>query len=456
MDIKTLANWFPKDFTFGVATASFQIEGATKQGGRGPSIWDAFSHMPGRVFQEHNGNVACDHYNRWEADLDLIASLNVDAYRFSIAWPRVMPLGRGQVNAEGLDFYDRLIDGLVERDIKVFPTLYHWDLPLALMGYGGWTDRDTADAFAEYTSIVVRRLGDRIDALATFNEPWCSSYLGHNTGIHAPGEQSLDAALAATHVINLAHGKSVLAARAERSDIQMGVVLNSLSTYAASVDPKDVAAAERYFQFHNEIYFGPMFAGKYGDQFMEAYGDKLRMQTGDLEIAHQPLDWWGYNYYCPETVKHDPNPTAEFPACITVPSTTSNVRTDIGWEIKSEGLTNLLTQAYDRYDLPPCYITENGACFNMGLDDDGSVHDEPRRAYLEDHIGTVADALDAGIPMMGYFAWSLMDNFEWAEGYQMRFGIVHVDYDTQIRTVKDSGKWYAGLCAGDDLGTAID
>ncbi|MGH1414404.1 MAG: GH1 family beta-glucosidase [Pelagimonas sp.] len=447
MTLNPLAKRFPANFKFGVATASFQIEGATKQGGRGPTIWDAFSHMPGRVYQGHTGNEACDHYNRWESDLDLIKSLNCDAYRFSIAWSRVLPEGRGRVNQEGLDFYDRLVDGLVARDISVFPTLYHWDLPLALTGYGGWTDRDTADAFAEYTSHVVRRLGDRIDALSTFNEPWCSSYLGHLIGKHAPGEKNIDAAMAATHVINLAHGKAVQAARAERADIQMGVVLNTISTYAASDHPDDVAAAERHFQFHNDIYLGPMFAGKYGDQFLDAYGDKLRMQDGDMNIIHQPLDWWGFNYYYPATVKHDPSPNAPFPASVAVPSTTSNVRTDIGWEIKSDGLTHLLNHVYDRYDMPPCYITENGACYNMGPDADGSVDDQPRLDYLNEHIGKVADALDNGIPMLGYFAWSLMDNFEWSEGYKMRFGIVHVDYETQVRTVKKSGKWYAALCA---------
>ncbi len=447
MDPKTLATRFPPDFDFGVATAAFQIEGAADEDGRGASIWDAFSHMPGRVYQGHTGNIACDHYHRWEDDLDLIKSLNVAAYRFSIAWPRIQPMGRGPVNQAGLDFYDRLIDGLVARGIKVFPTLYHWDLPLALMGTGGWTNRDTADAFAEYTSHIVRRLGDRIDALATFNEPWCSAYLGHLTGVHAPGEQNLDAMLATSHTINLAHGKSVLAARAERADIQMGVVLNAMSIYPASDSANDVAAAERQFQFHNDIYFGPIFAGAYGDQLLAAYGDKLNIQPGDMETTQQPLDWWGFNYYCPTTVKHDPSPSAQFPATIEVASTTSNIRTDIGWEIKSEGLSHLLSQVYARYDLPPCYITENGACYNMGPDAGGTIDDLPRQIYMNDHIAKAADAIEAGIPLRGYFAWSLMDNFEWAEGYKMRFGITHVDFETQVRTIKNSGKWYSDLCS---------
>ncbi|MBM7068393.1 family 1 glycosylhydrolase [Actibacterium sp. 188UL27-1] len=245
----------------------------------------------------------------------------------------------------------------------------------------------------------------------------------------------------------MAHGKSVQAARSERSDIQMGVVLNAISTYPASDAPEDVAAAERHFQFHNEIYFGPMFAGRYGNQFIEAYGDKLRMQPGDLAIAHQPLDWWGFNYYYPSTVINDPKSDAAFPATIPVPSTTSNVRTDIGWEIKAEGLPHLLRQVYDRYDLPPCYITENGACYNTEVGPDGEVDDQARLSYLIDHIGAVADAIEIGIPVKGYFAWSLMDNYEWAEGYKMRFSIVHVDYHTQVRTLKKSGAWFGQLSA---------
>lgn len=438
---------FPKDFTFGVATAAFQIEGAATQDGRGPSIWDAFSKMPGRVLNGDTGDVACDHYNRLDEDLDLIAALGVDAYRFSIAWPRVQPYGEGAPRASGLDFYDRLVDGLVARGIKVFPTLYHWDLPLALMAHGGWTNRSIADRFAEYAVQVVRRLGDRTDALATFNEPWCMAHLGHLQGVHAPGERNMDAFLHAVHGINLAHGTAVQAMRAERSDLSLGVVLNALSTYPASDAPEDVAAAERFWQFNNDVFFGPMFAGAYGDQFLAAYGERMPLRAGDLETIHQPLDWWGLNYYCPETVRHDPNPKAAFPAVISVPSTTSNVRTDIGWEIKSEGLTHVLKTAYARYDLPPCYITENGACYNMGPDADGVVDDAPRVAYLVDHIGRVAEAVAEGIPLRGYFAWSLMDNFEWALGYEMRFGLVHVDYATQTRTVKASGQWFAELCA---------
>lgn len=469
-DPQNLANRFGPDFTWGVATAAYQIEGATRADGRGPSIWDAFSNMPGRVFEGHNGDIACDHYNRWEEDLDLIKSLGVGAYRFSIAWPRVMPQGRGTINIAGLDFYDRLIDGLVARDIKVFPTLYHWDLPLALAGYGGWTDRDTADAFAEYTTAVVRRLGDRIDALATFNEPWCSTYLGHWIGKHAPGERSIDAALAAVHVTNLAHGLGVQAARAERADLPMGTVLNAQSIYPATDSPEDRAAAERAFQFNNGVFFDPLFKGVYPSQLMAALGDKLRIKDGDLAIIKQPLDWWGFNYYFPATVQQstsaseragltgvgamgkfesDQDDASAFLDLQSVPSSDSDARTDIGWEIVPEGIAHLLHQAYARYDLPPVYITENGACYNEGPDEEGEINDELRLDYIRSHLEVLADAKDEGIPLKGYFAWSLMDNFEWAEGYKMRFGIVHVDYDTQVRTVKKSGRWFSQVARPD-------
>ena len=460
-----LARRFPADFTFGVATAAYQIEGATREDGRGPSIWDAFANMPGRVFRMHNGDVACDHYHRWEADLDLIAELGVGAYRFSIAWPRILPLGRGAVNEAGLDFYDRLVDGLVARGIKVFPTLFHWDLPLALAGYGGWTDRDTAQAFAEYTTAVVGRIGDRVDALATFNEPWCSTYLGHWIGKHAPGERSIDAALAAVHVTNLAHGLSVQAARAERADIPVGTVLNAQSIFPATDSEADRAAAERAFQFNNGVFFDPILNGTYPDEFMAALGDRLKVEEGDMATIHQPIDWWGFNYYFPAVVEHDrasdaaltgvgamghfsndADAASGFLRIRSQPATQSNERTDIGWEMRADGISHLLTQVYQRYDnLPPVYITENGACFNMGPDADGTVDDQPRLDYIRDHLVELAGSIEEGIPLMGYFAWSLMDNYEWAEGYRMRFGIVHVDYETQKRTIKKSGHWYREL-----------
>lgn len=465
-DPKALAAQFDDDFLWGVATASYQIEGATREDGRGSSIWDAFANMPGRVYKGHNGDIACDHYHRWEEDLDLIKSMGVKAYRFSIAWPRVFPDGQGQLNEAGLDFYDKLIDGLIARDIKVFPTLYHWDLPLALAGYGGWTSRDTAFAFADYTSAVMRRLGDRIDALATFNEPWCSTYLGHWIGKHAPGERNIDAALAAVHVTNLAHGLGVQAARAERPDIPMGTVLNAQSIYPATTSEEDKAAAERSFQFNNGVFFDPLFKGSYPDLVMQVLGDKLKVQEGDLETIHQPLDWWGFNYYFPATVRTassaedrsgltgvgamgkfhaEQDAASAFLNLQSVPSSRSNMHTDIGWEIVPQGILDLMTQVYDRYNLPPVYITENGACYNTAPDSDGVIDDQDRIEYIARHLHVLAGATAAGIPLKGYFAWSLMDNYEWAEGYRMRFGLVYVDYETQARLMKKSGEWYSDL-----------
>ena len=441
-----LANRFPKDFLFGVATAAYQIEGATNEDGRKPSIWDAFSKMPGRVYQHHNGDVACDHYHRLESDLDLIKSLGLDAYRFSIAWPRIMPEGRGAVNDKGLDFYDRMIDGLVERGIKVFPTLYHWDLPLMLAGDGGWTARSIAEAFADYAEVVVKRFGDRIDAMATINEPWCICHLGHLLGIHAPGETNVDAFAAAVHTINLAHGMGVQAARSVRSDLPMGIVINAHMAYPASDSPEDKDAAERAFLFHNDVFFSPVFKGAYHPDILETLGDKLPVRDGDLEIINQPLDWWGFNYYTPFRVKHDPSPEVPYPHAQLAELPDDTERTDIGWEVYEAGLSDLVKDLYARYPLPPVYVTENGACYN---DEpiDGVINDQNRISYLERHFAATADAIDADIPLKGYFLWSLMDNFEWAEGYKMRFGIVHVDYDTQVRTPKESARWYKELVA---------
>ncbi len=439
-----LAHRFPEDFLFGVATAAYQIEGAAAEDGRKPSIWDAFAKMPGRVYRQHTGDVACDHYHLWESDLDLINSLGVGAYRFSIAWPRILPDGRGTVNEKGLDFYDRLVDEMVERGLKVYPTLYHWDLPLMLAGDGGWCARSTAEAFADYTDIVVRRLGDRMDALATINEPWCICHLSHLYGIHAPGEKSLDAFAAAVHTLNLAHGMSTQAARAVRPDLPMGIVLNAHMTYPASHSPEDKAAAERAFLFNNDIYFSPIFKGSYHPDILDAFGEKMRIRDGDLEIINQPLDWWGLNYYTPMRIADAPDAETGYPNANAVPPTDDGSLTDIGWEVYETGLKDLLIELYARYDLPDCYITENGACYN---DEpvEGAVNDQRRIDYLEKHFNAFADAMNEGVPVKGYFLWSLLDNYEWAEGYKMRFGIVHVDYDTQVRTLKNSALWYREL-----------
>ncbi|MDB5555272.1 MAG: bglSch [Rhizobium sp.] len=445
MDPKKLAARFPGDFVFGVATAAFQIEGATKADGRKPSIWDAFSNMPGRVHNRDNGDVACDHYNRLDEDLDLIKEMGVEAYRFSIAWPRIYPDGTGPLNEKGLDFYDRLVDGCKQRGIKTFATLYHWDLPLALMGDGGWTARSTAHAFQRYAQTVIRRLGDRLDAVATFNEPWCSVILSHLYGIHAPGERNMQAMLYAAHYTNLAHGLGIEAIRAEAPKLPAGIVYNAMSVIPASESAEDKAAAARAEDFHNGLFFGPVFKGEYPQAVLGAFEPIMpKIEEGDLKIISQKIDWWGLNYYTPLRVAHDPSPEAVFPATIQAPFVHPE-KTDIGWEIDSSGLSHVVRDLYGKYDLPDCYITENGAAYNMGVGSDGKVDDQPRLDYYVDHLSVTSDLIKEGFPMRGYFAWSLMDNFEWAEGYKMRFGLVHVDYETQVRTVKKSGKWYSKL-----------
>jgi len=443
-DPKIIASRFPADFTFGVATAAFQIEGAARQDGRRPSIWDAFCAMPGRVHNGDTGEVACDHYHRLDEDLDLIQSMGITAYRFSIAWPRILPEGTGRINEKGLDFYDRLVDGCKARGIKTFATLYHWDLPLALMGDGGWTARSTAYAFQRYAKVVMARLGDRLDSVATFNEPWCSVWLSHLYGIHAPGERNMEAALAALHTTNLAHGLAVEAIRHVAPKVPVGIVLNAHSVIAGSDSAADKAAAERAFDFHNGAFFGPVFNGEYPASLLGALGERMpTVEEGDLAIINQTLDWWGLNYYTPMRVSDDPSKGAEFPATKPAPFVSQTV-TDIGWEVFAPALGALVEDLYEAYDLPPCYITENGACYNMEPVD-GVVDDQPRIDYYAQHLQVVADLAQAGFPMKGYFAWSLMDNFEWAEGYGMRFGLVHVDYGTQVRTLKKSGAWYSKL-----------
>ncbi|VVT27256.1 GH1 family beta-glucosidase [Hoeflea sp. EC-HK425] len=446
-----LARRFPDAFLFGVATASYQIEGAATEDGRKPSIWDAFSHMPGRVKGGDTGDEACDHYNRLDADLDLMAELGVEAYRFSIAWPRILPDGTGAINAKGFDFYDRLLDGLEARGIKAFATLYHWDLPLALMGRGGWTDRGTAEAFADYAGIVTRRLGDRLDTIVTFNEPWCSVYLGHLMGVHAPGERSMQAAMSALHVTNLAHGLGVQAIRAERPDLPVGIVLNAMSVMAASDSDADRKAAERANDFHNGVFFGPLFKGSYPHSVLEGCPDLAgHIRDGDLETIHQPLDFWGLNYYTPMRVSDDAS--AEFPHVAGAPAVQPG-KTDIGWEIEPLGLSHVVKDLYGRYTLPEFYITENGAADNTEVQN-GAVSDTMRLDYIATHLSVVADLIAENHPLKGYFAWSLMDNFEWAEGYSQRFGIVHVDYETQTRTIKQSGHWYQSLIAAHEAGNS--
>jgi len=435
----------PRNFRFGAATAAYQIEGATQTDGRGASIWDAFSAQPGKVVGGDTGERACEHYQRWESDLDLAASLGLDSYRFSIAWPRVLPAGRGSVERRGLAFYDRLIDGCLQRGLQPFATLYHWDLPLALEKAGGWRSRETAAAFGEYAAVVAARFGDRLHTLCTFNEPWCSAVLGHLSGVHAPGHTDLDETLAVIHHQHVAHGLAVRAIRAETATPALGIVLNAQAVYPGSDDEADVAAAVRHEAFHNGLWFSPLFGEGYPPEALEALGARLPEGfQDDMAGIREPLDWWGLNYYTPARVRHDEG--AAWPSSAVVAPAGGVPVTDIGWEIAPATLTDCLTRLNERWSLPPCWITENGCCDNTGIVD-GAIDDTMRRDYLHAHLDALADAIDAGVDVRGYFAWSLMDNFEWAEGFAMRFGIVHVDYDTQVRTIKLSGHAYAELIA---------
>ena len=432
---------FSDQFVFGVATAAYQIEGAVLEDGRGATIWDTFSHTPGKVHNGDTGDVACDHYHLWEQDLDLIASLGVDAYRFSLAWARLFADGGGPLNRRGLAFYDRLIDGCLARDIKPFATLYHWDLPQGLADKGGWQNRGTADLFAHYAATVMDHFGDRLEAVTTFNEPWCSSMLGHLLGIHAPGESNLEAAIAVVHGQHRAHGLAVQSMRASSADVPLGIVLNLQSVYPGTNSESDKIAAKRHEAFHNGLFMEPLFNEQYPDEVLDALGHMLPDNwQADIPTIAQPLDYWGLNYYTPMYVSDHKSPETPYP------STRSAVRpevtrTDIGWEEDASTMSDLLIDINQRYTLPPCYITENGAAYNHEVVN-GVVQDTPRIKYLQDHIGAVVTAMEAGVDIRGYFAWSFMDNFEWAEGYDMRFGLVHVDYKTQTRTLKDSAKWY--------------
>jgi len=452
--VETGVRRFPEGFVWGVATASYQIEGAVAEDGRRPSIWDTFSHTPGAIDGDDNGDVACDHYHRWEADLDLIAGLGIPAYRFSLAWPRVMPDGV-TLNPAGLDFYDRLVDGLVARGIAPLATLYHWDLPQALDdGPGaGWLDRSVADRFAEYAHVVAQRLGDRVVGITTLNEPWCSAYLGYAKGEHAPGRRDNGEAYVAAHHLNLAHGLGAQAVRAAAPGVPLSVTLNLHQVVAGSADPADVAAAEHVDLIANRIFLDPMFRGSYPEELFEQTAhltDWSFVRDGDTEIAHQPLEFLGVNYYNPMRVGA---PVAGGGA---VPGTdravglpTPGPHTIMDWPIVPSGLTDLLLRVARDVDVP-MMVTENGlACHDRVVD--GRVADDERIAYLDEHLGAVHDAIAGGADVRGYYAWTLLDNFEWAWGYDKRFGLVHVDFDTQERTVKDSARWFADVAARNAL-----
>ncbi|MFD3650368.1 GH1 family beta-glucosidase [Streptomyces cyaneofuscatus] len=435
-------NAFPADFTWGVATAAYQIEGAVVEDGRSPSIWDTFSHTPGTIDGGDTGDIACDHYHRVPEDIGLIKQVGADAYRFSIAWPRVVPGGDGPVNKAGLDFYDRLVDGLLEAGVTPFATLYHWDLPQVLQDRGGWTVRETSEHFAVYASHVVERIGDRVKDWATLNEPLCSAWIGHLEGRMAPGLTDLTAAVRASYHLHLGHGLAVQAIRAASSDARVGIVNNLSPIVPASTSEADLAAARRADGHINRWWLDPVLGRGYPQDMVETYGVELPVRPGDLETIAAPLDWLGLNYYFRQIVTADPSGPA--PGFTQVPVADAR-HTYMDWEVYADGLEQLLLRLTEEYGVERIYVTENGSAYQDTVAADGSVHDPERVAYLEEHLAACARAVAKGAPLAGYFAWSLLDNFEWAYGYDKRFGLVHVDYATQRRTVKSSGRRYAEL-----------
>jgi beta-glucosidase len=440
---------FPDGFVWGAATASYQIEGAAREDGRGPSIWDTFSRTPGKVFAGHTGDVACDHYHRYRDDVALMAELGLASYRFSISWPRVRPDGTGPVNPHGLDFYDRLTDELIGKGIDPVVTLYHWDLPQTLQDRGGWTVRETAEAFAEYAQAVYARLGDRVRTWTTLNEPWCSAYLGYASGVHAPGVQDPESAFQAVHHLLLGHGLAARALRAAGATT-VGITLNPSSVLP--LDPQnaaDVDAARIIDGLQNRVFLDPLLRGHYPADMLEhmsRFTDLAHIREGDEATINAPIDVLGVNFYTPTYVSAKPgqpaakdNPGSEG---IAFRKPVGPI-TDIGWQIEPAALTRLLERLHRDYPGTPMMITENGAAYPDGPDPaTGRVPDTARIEYLDGHLRACLDAIANGVDLRGYFVWSLLDNFEWAEGYAKRFGIVHVDYATQARVLKDSALWY--------------
>lgn len=446
---------FPPGFVWGVATSAFQIEGATHEGGRGESIWDRFAATPGKIADGSDGSVACEHLHRWREDVALMSWLGVGAYRFSIAWPRVLPQGTGQANAAGLDFYDALVDGLLEAGVTPYPTLYHWDLPQALQDRGGWASRESCDAFAHYADVVSRRLGDRVHDWATHNEPWCIATLGHEEGHHAPGHRDPAESLRVAHHLLLAHGRAVPAIRANSAGAQVGIVLNLVPAYPESERAEDIDAARRFDGLFNRWYLDPLFRGHYPE---DAIADRVRaghlesaalpfVLPGDLEEIAAPLDWLGVNYYTRFIARREPTSDG---AAVS-PLAASSDFTEMGWEVYPDGLHALLKRVHRDYAPARILITENGAAYGTPPDEHKCVADTARTAYLRRHLEALRRAISEGVPVQGYFAWSLLDNFEWAHGYVKRFGLVWVDYATQERIPKDSAHWYRRVAAANAL-----
>lgn len=444
---------FPDDFLWGAATAAYQIEGSPLADGAGQSIWHRFSHTPGNTTNGDTGDVACDHYNRYESDVALMRELGLKAYRLSISWSRIFPEGKGRVNQRGVDFYSRLIDTLLESDITPNVTLYHWDLPAALDDRGGWLNRDIASWFGDYAETMFAALGDRVPMWSTINEPFVVMDGGYMSGNLAPGHHNVFEAPIVTHNLLRAHATAVLAFRAWNApDSRIGLVVNLDRKYPASDSEQDAAAAQRFHAYGNEHYLDPVFLGTYPGELQEIFGDAwIEWPSTDMKLIRQPIDFLGVNYYTRMVVAHDdtrPPLNAAAVAQVDAP------HTEMGWEVYPPALTQVLTWIRERYGDIPLYITENGSAFlDPASATDGRIHDPLRVAYLESHLKAIHEAIARGVNLCGYFAWSLLDNFEWSHGYTKRFGIVHVDYETQARTIKDSGRFYSAVIQSN--GTSI-
>jgi len=439
------ASPFPPNFLWGAATSAYQIEGSPLADGAGPSIWHRFAHTPGLVANGDTGDVACDHYSRFEDDVALMKSLGLTAYRFSIAWPRVLPEGRGTVNPKGLGFYQRLVDALLEAGIEPMATLYHWDLPAALDDRGGWLNPDVADWFADYARVVFGALDGRVKLWVTLNEPWVVTDGGYLHGTLAPGHRSRFEAPIASHHLLRAHAKAVQAYRAHGRHA-IGLVVNLEPKYAASQSAADLAARERAHAYMNRQYLDPVLLGRYPDELRAIFGDAWPdWPAADMALIREPIDFVGVNYYTRNVVRHD---DLQWPLRASMVKQKQATYTETGWEVHAPGLTDTLSWIDERYGRLPLYVTENGAAvYDPPVAEGGRIDDPLRVDYLRNHVTAVAEALRKGIDVRGYFAWSLLDNFEWAHGYAKRFGLVHVDFQTQRRTPKASARYYASLIA---------
>jgi beta-glucosidase len=426
------------EFAFGVGTAAYQIEGAALAEGRSDSVWDTFSRLPGKTTDKSTGDVACDHYHRWKDDVALLVDLGVDVYRFSISWSRIFPEDSGVVNKKGLAFYKRLAEELRLNGIRPMVTLHHWDLPQYLQDKGGWQNRTTALRFEEFATAVGVGLGTAVDFYTTINEPWCIVSLGHRSGVHAPGLRDDSAAIAATHHLLLAHGLAMQALRDHVPRVELGIVLNGGPSYPVSESKSDIEAAQLFESEQIHRFAGPILKGEYPREFVPQVAEHV--QPGDLRIIAEPSDYLGWNYYTRNLVKRGEYGVPETVNGHEFPST------DMGWEIYPDGLREVFSILHRDYDVPPLYVSENGAAFKDKLVGD-TVHDPDRVHYIQRHLQEIADMIESGIDIRGYICWTLLDNFEWAEGYSKRFGLVHVDFDTQERTMKDSGKAFAKLNA---------